>query len=574
MSQNTANYNFYNLYHLLYILISYIQFCVKPEAWLFFFIPDVASNNTETPITLTPNTRTIQPSVTQAESGSQSSITLRSEFTNKTLLGSLDENSSTLNSVIVEQTVRQTAQTPATLNSITSEPTLGISADGASTVRQTETTPSTSQQDGLPTTIDDEDNIEPTMTAGSSSSSTPQSTARLNHTQTPSMRSVIDNPPLTVDITSSSLHDNQFVPTSQIVRDTESSFTQVQSLDATLENGVTIYSSVVTESHSTIQSELKLGAGIDFSTLVLQTSSQEISIPDVTSQILGVTSQVLESSSSHPAEDEVKCSDRACLFGMQSTTSTVVFSSEHDISFNTLTTVHASSTSNPEISSELITELNSPTISPTQHDDLQSSSLFMSSANLPEYSTFPNEDQTVLNFARISTIRDSSSVFTDSVNVITASSAEISPASSTTESTFTTLVSQDTTLTQTTAQIDVSTSVSTSTTNVTITDAPPKSTEATSQTTTVVDQNTTITQSKTTTTEQTTTFTTFSTTQSTTTTEAATTAATVNSTLTTQSDVAVTSEKTLNTSDAWADYWVVTGESFILYQHKRKANEM
>ena len=289
------------------------------------------------------------------------------------------------------------------------------------------------------------------------------------------------------------------------------------------------------------------------------------------------------------------CSDQECLSSMQST-NTVVSSSEHDLSFNTLTlnTDHASSTVNPQISSELSSDLISPASS-NLHEELTSntSDTVFPSTDVHNESTITKSSppvlQEVTTYDSVVTFESATSeqdccvtVFTDSVSIFPATRTEPSPTGSSTESSFTTLVSPIITSIQETSPLGVSSSISSSTISETTTIEPTKPIESTTPLFKFLNVNTTTempaetvsnvtTATQTTTTEQiTTTVTTNPSTVSTpsstvTTTLAATTTepppetTNASSSLTTESGLPVSTEKMLNTSDAFSEYWVVTG---------------
>ena len=291
------------------------------------------------------------------------------------------------------------------------------------------------------------------------------------------------------------------------------------------------------------------------------------------------------------------CSDQECLTSMQST-NTVVSSSEHDLSFNTLTlnTDHASSTVNPQISSELSPNLISPASS-NLHEELTSntSDTVFPSTDVHNESTIKKSSppvlQEVTTYDSVVTFESATSeqdccvtVFTDSVSIFPATRTEPSPTGSSTESSFTTLVPPIITSIQETSPLAVSSSISSSTVSETTTIEPTKQIESTTPLFKFLNVNTTTempaetvsnvtTATQTTTTEQiTTTVTTnpstVSTPSSTVTTTLATTTTTTepppettnaSSSLTTESGLPVSTEKMLNTSDAFSEYWVVTG---------------
>ena len=299
------------------------------------------------------------------------------------------------------------------------------------------------------------------------------------------------------------------------------------------------------------------------------------------------------------------CSDQECLSSMQST-NTVVSSNEHDLPFNTLNTLHASSTIIPEIRSELSSDLISPASS-SLHEEMTSSTsgtIFTSTdfynestiiaksspPGLHEVTTYDS----VIMFESATSERDCCvTVFTDGVSIFPATRTEPPPTSSSTESSFTTLVPPIITSIQETSPMGVSSSISSSTIsetttiessienttplfqflNANTTEMPTETVSdltTTTQTTTTEQMATTVTTIPSTATTPSSTVTTTVTTTTVITTTATTTepppeTTNASSSLTTESDLPVSTEKMLNTSDAFSEYWVVTGTFHRLF---------
>ena len=571
------------------------------HAFLFLFIPDndsVPSKAKETVTLLTTSNDSERPYPTESTSV-HLVVPSPSDSTDERLHSSDRKNSPVLsssveNSLVIDSTATESHQT-----------VLSRGADGFSSNIEMSYSTENMNRNG-------ESDLESQSLSARDSST--YLTLVVSSTSTVILSSSTDDGSLTIVEQSSSSFDDILTPSATPAPEYSSSPTDESSiLDQVSSNsndspnlrpmsaGQTILSSsftitdssqVMKESSSPVQSQT-------FSDILKVNSSAVLSFSKTTDpNVSSFVSDEIFPTQSENIFIATPCSDQECLASMQST-NTVVSSSEHDLSFNTLTlnTDHASSTVNPQISSELSSDLISPASS-NLHEELTSntSDTVFPSTDVHNESTITKSSppvlQEVTTYDSVVTFESATSeqdccvtVFTDSVSIFPATRTEPSPTGSSTESSFTTLVPPIITSIQETSPLGVSSSISSSTISETTTIEPTKPIESTTPLFKFLNVNTTTempaetvsnvtTTTQTTTTEQITktvttnpstvstpssTVTTTLTATTTTTTEPPPETTNASSSLTTESGLPVSTEKMLNTSDAFSEYWVVTG---------------
>ena len=568
------------------------------HAFLFLFIPDndsVTSKAKETLTLLTTSNDSERPSPTESTSV-HLVVPSPSDSTDERLHSSDRKNSPVLSSSVENSLVIDSTAT------VSHQTVLSRGADGLSSNIEMSYSTENMNRNG-------ESNLESQSLSARDSST--YLTLVVSSTSTVILSSSTDDGSSTIVEESSSSFDDILTPSATPAPEYSSSSTAKSSILYQVSSnsndspslrpmsaGQTILSSsfTITDSSQVIESSSPVQSQT-FSDILKVNYSTVLSFSKTTDpNVSSFVSDEIFPTQSENIFIATPCSDQECLANMQST-NTVVSSSEHDLSFNTLTlnTDHASSTVNPQISSELSSDLISPASS-NLHEELTSntSDTVFPSTDVHNESTItktsPPVLQEVTTYDSVVTFESATSeqdccvtVFTDSVSIFPATRTEPSPTGSSTESSFTTLVSPIITSIQETSPLGMSSSISSSTISETTTIEPTKPIESTTPLFKFLNVNSTTempaetvsngtTTTQTTTTEQiTTTVTTnpstVSASSSTVTTTLATTTTTeptpettnASSSLTTESGLPVSTEKMLNTSDAFSEYWVVTG---------------
>ena len=568
------------------------------HAFLFLFIPDndsVTSKAKETLTLLTTSSDSERPSPTESTSV-HLVVPSPGDSTDERLHSSDRKNSQVLSSSVENSLVIDSTAT------VSHQTVLSRGADGLSSNIEMSYSTENMNRNG-------ESNLESQSLSARDSST--YLTLVVSSTSTVILSSSTDDGSSTIVEESSSSFDDILTPSATPAPEYSSSSTAKSSILYQVSSnsndspslrpmsaGQTILSSsfTITDSSQVIESSSPVQSQT-FSDILKVNSSTVLSFSKTTDpNVSSFVSDEIFPTQSENIFIATPCSDQGCLASMQST-NTVVSSSEHDLSFNTLTlnTDHASSTVNPQISSELSSDLISPASS-NLHEELTSntSDTVFPSTDVHNESTITKSSppvlQEVTTYDSVVTFESATSeqdccvtVFTDSVSIFPATRTEPSATGSSTESSFTTLVSPIITSIQETSPLGMSSSISSSTISETTTIEPTKPIESTTPLFKFLNVNSTTempaetvsngtTTTQTTTTEQiTTTVTTnpstVSASSSTVTTTLATTTTTeptpettnASSSLTTESGLPVSTEKMLNTSDAFSEYWVVTG---------------